>query len=115
MRRPLCLIGMAFVAVLLLGIYFIPHRARTYEETDAEQVVVLGVVEWKERKISKDEEVLVVSLGQVFVLEPGQTAECKRLLTDQENLPATSRGNTLKKIRKYRKKEEERLRPATPR
>ena len=110
MRRPLCLIGMAFVAVLLLGIFFVPHSARTYEETDAEQVVVLGVVEWKERKISKEEEVLVVSLGQVFVLEPGQTAECRRLLTDQENLPGTFRGNTLKKIRKYSKKEQESLR-----
>ena len=110
MRRPLCLIGTAFVAVLLLGIYLIPHSARTYEETDAEQIVVSGVVEWKERKISKDEEVIVVSLGQVFVLEPGHTAGLKRLLTDQENLPVTSRGNTLKQIRKYCKKEDESLR-----
>lgn len=107
MRRPLCLIGTAFMAVLLLGIYLIPHSARTYEETDAEQVVVLGVVEWKERKISKEEEVLVVSLGQVFVPKPGQIVGLKRLLTDQENLPGTIRGNTLKQIRKYCKNEEE--------
>lgn len=110
MRRPLCLIGLAFAAVLLLGLYLLPHGARVYEETDGEQVTLLGVVEWKERKISKEKEVLVVSLGQVFVLEPGQTAELKGLLTDQENLPETSGGNTLKKIRKYCEKKEESLR-----
>lgn len=97
MRRPLCLIGMAFVAVLLLGVYLLPHSARTYDETDGEQVVVLGVVEWKERKNSKEEEVLVVSLGQVLVLEPN-------------DLTQTIEGNTLKQIRKYIEKEEENLR-----
>lgn len=97
MRRPLCLIGTAFVAVLLLGIYLLPHSARTYDETDGEQFVVLGVVEWKERKNSKEEEVLVVSLGQVLVLEPN-------------DLTQTIEGKTLKQIRKYIEKEEENLR-----
>lgn len=102
MRRPLCLTGLAFVVVLLLGIYLMPKGARTYDELDRQQVTLLGVVEWKEYKISKDEEVLVVSLGQVVVLNP--------ILKDSlENLPEKIRGTTAKQIRKYCENEKERL------
>lgn len=100
MRRPLCLTGLAFVVVLLLGIYLMPKGARTYDELDRQQVTLLGVVEWKEHKISKDEEVLVVSLGQVVVLNP--------ILKDSlENLPEKIRGTTAKQIRKYCENEKE--------
>lgn len=94
MRRPLCLTGLAFVVVLLLGIYLTPKGAQTYDGLDRQQVTLLGVVEWKEHKISKDEEVLVVSLGQVIVLNP--------ILNDSlENLPEKVRGTTAKQIQKY--------------
>ncbi len=94
MRRPLCLTGLAFVVVLLLGIYLTPKGAQTYDGLDRQQVTLLGVVEWKEHKISKEEEVLVVSLGQVIVLNP--------ILNDSlENLPEKVRGTTAKQIQKY--------------
>lgn len=94
MRRPLCLIGMAFVVVLLLGICLTPKGARTYDELDGEHVILSGVVEWKEHKISQGEEVLVVSLGQVVVLNP--------ILNDSlENLPEKIRGTTAKQITEY--------------
>lgn len=111
MRRPLCLFGLAFVAVLLLGIYLLPHDAKTYEAFDRDHVTVLGVVEWKERKISNEEEVLVVSLGQVIVPNQSQIVWLRRLLTDSETvLPGNIRGNTAKQIIKYCEKREEQLR-----
>lgn len=102
MRRPLCLTGLAFVVVLLLGIYLTPKGAQTYDGLDRQQVTLLGVVEWKEQKISKDEEVLVVSLGQVVVLNP--------ILNDSlQNLPEKIRETTAKQIIKYCEKEKTRL------
>ena len=94
MRRPLCLTGLAFAVALLLGIYLMPKGAETYDGPDGEQIMLLGVVEWKEHKISKDKEVLVVSLGQVIVLNP--------VLADSlEYLPEKIRGATVKQIKKY--------------
>lgn len=102
MRRPLCLTGLAFAVVLLLGIYLMPKGAETYDELHREQVTLLGVVEWKEQKNTKNEEVLVVSLGQVIVLNP--------ILTDSlENLPETIRETTARQMIKYCKENRARL------
>lgn len=102
MRRPLCLTGLAFAVVLLLGIYLMPEGAKTYDGLDRERVTLLGVVEWKEHKISKGEEVLVVSLGQVVVLNP--------ILKDSmENLPEKIRGTTAEQLIKYCEKNKTRL------
>ncbi len=102
MRRPLCLTGLAFAVVLLLGIYLMPKGAETYDELHREQVTLLGVVEWKEQKSTKNEEVLVASLGQVIVLNP--------ILTDSlENLPETIRETTARQMIKYCKENRARL------
>ncbi len=102
MRRPLCLTGLAFAVVLLLGIYLMPKGAETYDKLHREQVTLLGVVEWKEQKSTKNEEVLVVSLGQVIVLNP--------ILTDSlENLPETIRETTARQMIKYCKENRARL------
>ncbi len=102
MRRPLCLTGLAFAVVLLLGIYLMPKGAETYDKFHREQVTLLGVVEWKEQKSTKNEEVLVVSLGQVIVLNP--------ILTDSlENLPETIRETTARQMIKYCKENRARL------
>lgn len=102
MRRPLCLTGLAFVVVLLLGIYMMPEGAQTYDGLDREHLMLIGVVEWKEHKISKGEEVLVVSLGQVVVLNP-------ILINSLENLPETIRETTAKQMMKYCEKNKARL------
>ncbi len=102
MRRPLCLTGLAFAVVLLLGIYLMPKGAETYDKLHREQVTLLGVVEWKEQKSTKNEEVLVVSLGQVIVLNP--------ILTDSlKNLPETIRETTARQMIKYCKENRARL------
>lgn len=102
MRRPFCLTGLAFAVALLLGIYLMPKGAETYDWLDGEQIRMLGVVEWKEQKISKGEEILVISLGQVIVLNP--------VLADSlEYLPEKIREATVKQLKKYCKNNKTRL------
>lgn len=102
MRRPLCLMGLAFAAALLLGIYLMPKGAEACDGLDGERILLLGVVEWKEHKISKGEEALVVSLGQVIVLNP--------ILADSlEYLPEKIRGATVKQLKKYCEENKARL------
>lgn len=111
MRRPLCLFGLAFVAVLLLGICLFPQEAKSYEALDREQLTVLGVVEWKETKISQEEKILVVSLGQVIVLKPGQTAASKRFLKDSETVHSQKIWeNTAGQIRSFDEAKKENIR-----
>ena len=52
MRRPLCLLGLAFVMVLLLGIHLIPHDSPDYGGLAGETLAAVGRVEWKEHRIS---------------------------------------------------------------
>lgn len=84
MRRPLCLLGLAFVMVLLLGIHLIPQSARPCGVPDGETVAVVGRVEWKEHKISGTEEVLVVTLEQAMILKPDQVSVLKQIITDSD-------------------------------
>ena len=67
MRRPLCLLGLAFVMVLLLGINLLSYELPDYGALDGETVAAVGRVEWKEHRISGFEEVLVVTLEQVVI------------------------------------------------
>lgn len=84
MRRPLCLLGLAFVMVLLLGINLIPHDSPDYGALDGETVAAVGRVEWKERRISGLEEVLVVTLEQVVILKPDQISVLKQIIADSD-------------------------------
>lgn len=84
MRRPLCLIGLAFAAILMIWTITAPRRAETYEILDKENVTVAGVVEWKERRILSGEETLVITLKQAVVLKPDQASVLTRALADSE-------------------------------
>lgn len=84
MRRPLCLIGLAFAAALAAGIACLPHSAPTCASLDGEKVTAAGRVEWKEHRISGGEEVLVVSLEQVIVLKPDQISDMIQIISDSE-------------------------------
>lgn len=84
MRRPLCLLGLAFVMVLLLGIHLIPHDSPDYGTLDGETAAAVGRVEWKEHRISGSEEVLVVTLEQAMILKPDQVSVLKQIITDSD-------------------------------
>lgn len=84
MRRPLCLVGLAFVMVLLIGIYLFPQNPRPCGIPDGETISAVGRVEWKEHRISGSKEVLVVILEQVVVLKPDQISVLKQIVTDSD-------------------------------
>lgn len=102
MRRPLCLLGLAFVMVLLLGINLIPHEVPDYGGLDGETVAAVGRVEWKEHRISGFEEVLVVTLEQTVILKPDQVSVLKQILEDSDTAYLhSSAADSVKKTEKY--------------
>lgn len=84
MRRPLCLFGLAFVMVLLLGVNLISHDSPDYGGFDGGTVAAVGRVEWKEHRISGGEEVLAATLTQTVILKPDQISVLKQILTDSD-------------------------------
>lgn len=84
MRRPLCLLGLAFVMALLLGINLIPYDLPNYGALDGETVAAVGRVEWKEHRISGSREVLAVTLEQVIILKPDHVSVLKQIITDSD-------------------------------
>lgn len=110
MRRPLCLLGLAFVAVLLLESFLIPQKKRDYSRWDRERLTILGVVEEKEHKLSKEKEVSVISLGQVIVLRPDQVKNLRQILDHSKQDRTPDIGDyTAKQIRAYCRKNKENL------
>lgn len=86
MRRPLCLLGLAFVAALMMGIPWTTRGAPAYERLDKETVTATGRVEWKEHRLIGGEELLVVSLEQVIVLKPDQISSLTHILSDSDTI-----------------------------
>ncbi len=84
MRRPLCLVGLAFVTALLLGIHLLPHDPPDCGIPEGKTAAAVGRVGWKERRISGSEEVLVVTLEQVIILKPDQRSVLKQIIADSD-------------------------------
>lgn len=100
MRRPLCLLGLAFAAALLLVSLLNPRSRKTCDAFDKEKVVLLGVVEGKEHKLSQDRKVCVISLGQIIVLKSDQVKSLIQILNHSEKDQPRSVGEyTAKQIR----------------
>lgn len=110
MRRPLCLPGLAFAALLLLGSATIRRETKTCDEFDRQEMTILGVVEEKEHRLSKDREVSVISLGQVIVLRKDQVKNLMQILNHSEkDRPRSVGEHTAKQIRDYCNKNKEHL------
>ncbi len=110
MRRPLCLLGLAFVMVLLLGINLLSYELPDYGALDGETVAAVGRVEWKEHRISGFEEVLVVTLEQVVILKPDQVSVLKQILADSDTAFSNSiAADSVKKTEKLLRKNRERF------
>ena len=107
MRRPICLIGLAFVAALMAGTALLVRGAQTFESLEKEKVAAAGRVEWKEHRISGGKEVLVVSLEQVIVLKPDQTSSLKQIIADSDIIGPD---HILARFQKKAKKKKEKLR-----
>lgn len=70
MRRPVCLIGLAFVVIIWFYLYRNPLPAASLEDADGSMVILAGQVDKKEYRISKEQEILVIYLKKVQVLNP---------------------------------------------
>lgn len=111
MRRPLCLLGLAFVAVLLLESLLIPQKKKDCAEWDRERFTILGVVRGKEHKLSQNREISVVSLGQVVVLRPDQVKNLIQILNHSKKDHSRRVGDhTAKQLRNDYEKNKEGLR-----
>jgi len=70
MRRPVCLLGLAFVVVFWSYLYLHPLPATELGDIDRSDVVLTGRVDKKEYHISDDREILVLYLKEVQVIHP---------------------------------------------
>lgn len=70
MRRPVCLLGLAFVVLLWLYLYLHPLPVVDLEDINRSDVVLTGQVEKKEYHISDNRKILVLYLKEVQSDEP---------------------------------------------
>ena len=86
-RRPLCLVGLAYVASVILAVLSTTRGAPVCEAIDRERITVAGYVERIEYRTSKDGEVPVVSLAETAVLKESHISILERFLSDSEKIP----------------------------
>ncbi|MCM1252932.1 MAG: DNA internalization-related competence protein ComEC/Rec2 [Clostridium sp.] len=82
MRRPVCLIGLAFVLMLWIYFYINPLPETSFGEDCRHTVVLIGQVDKKEYRISKEREVPVIYLKNVQILN-SQTENAQSIETEQ--------------------------------
>lgn len=87
MRRPLCLLGLVYVAALFFAIWFVAEDAPVYLHLDKEHVTVAGYVEGKEYRLSQGRKVSVISLSEAVVLRENQITVLEQFLSDSEKIP----------------------------
>ena len=85
-RRPLCLVGLAFVAAIVTVILYAVRGAPTYDKLDREQVAVAGYVERIEYRMSREEKVSVISLSNAAVLKENHISSLEQFLSGSEKI-----------------------------
>ncbi|MBO5209919.1 MAG: DNA internalization-related competence protein ComEC/Rec2 [Lachnospiraceae bacterium] len=75
MRRPVCMIGLTFVIVILLYLYWNPYPETSFEMYEGSTVTVIGQVDKKEYRISNEQEILVIYLRNVQFLNSANNNE----------------------------------------
>ncbi len=106
MRRPLCLIGLVYVAAVWLVIFCRTGSAAVCDSLDREQIVAAGFVEWKEYRLSRDVKTPVLYLSDAVILNTSQITVLEQFLTDSEKIPKKD----LHMLRSFWKTEKEKLR-----
>lgn len=105
MRRPLCLIGLVYVAAVWLVIFCRTGSAAVCDSLDREQIVAAGFVEWKEYRLSRDVKTPVLYLSDAVILNTSQITVLEQFLTDSEKIPKKD----LHMLRSFWKTEKEKL------
>ena len=70
MRRPVCIIGLAYVFIILIYMYLFPFSEPFIEGLDGSEAVLTGQVDKKEYRISYEKEVLIIYLKNVQIENP---------------------------------------------
>lgn len=70
MRRPICLIGLAFVIIIVIYMYIMPLPEPSFEELEGSMAVLTGRIDKKEYRISYGKEILIIYLKEVQILNP---------------------------------------------
>lgn len=83
-RRPLCFIGLIYIAAVMIGMVATVRGAPVYDYLDRQQVTVAGYVDWKEYRISGESEVLVITLKDAVILKEDQITNLEQVLTGSE-------------------------------
>ena len=86
-RRPLCLVGLVYVAAVVLAVLSTTRGAPVCEDLDRERITVAGYVERIEYRTSRDVEVPIVSLTEATVLKESHISILERFLSDSEKIP----------------------------
>ena len=86
-RRPLCLVGLTYVAVVILAVLSMTRGAPAYENLDKEKITVAGYVDRIEYRMSRGSEVPVVSITETAVLKESRISILERFLSDSEKIP----------------------------
>ena len=81
-RRPLCLVGLAYVVVVIIAVSGMIRGTPTYETLDRQQIVVAGYVSHIEHKASPEGETTVVSLTEAAVLKESHISSLEQFLLD---------------------------------
>lgn len=87
MRRPLCLIGLVYVAAVWLVIFCRPGSTAVCALLDREQIVAAGFVDWKEYRLSREVKTPVIYLSDAVILKQSQVTVLERFLSDSEKIP----------------------------
>ena len=87
MRRPLCLVGLVYVAAIWTVLFCRKDGAAVCGIPDKEQIAVAGYVDWKEYRLSRDTKTPVIYLSDVTVLKQSQMKVLENLLSDSEKIP----------------------------
>ena len=85
-RRPLCLVGLAYVAAVVFAVLSTTRGAPAYETLDRERITVAGYVDRIEYRTSQGMEVPVVSLTETAVLKESHISILERFLSDSEKI-----------------------------
>lgn len=86
MRRPLCLIGLVYVAAIIIAMTVTVRGAPVYDHLDGREVAIAGYVDWKEYRISGEDKTLVITLKDAVILKEDQIANLKQILSDSESI-----------------------------
>lgn len=86
-RRPLCLVGLGYVAAVILAVLCTTRGAPDYGISDRERITVAGYVDRIEYRTSRGMEVPVVSLTETAVLKESHISILERFLSDSEKIP----------------------------